>query len=150
MAHIGYFPVREYPRPLSIGPPAFVPKEETYSWRISEGGLQNRTSIDAQNFYAPVFLPHGATVTRLKLYGYRLAAGGNLNLYLERITLAGNIETLATLVADWTGGDGSIETTTIEYAKIDNVAYYYIFAVFLNPEATAGDVQFERAIIDWH
>ena len=149
MPHIGYFPERGHPKPLSIGPAAFVPKEETYTWRISEGGLQNRTAIDPQNFYAPVFLPHGAMVTWLKLYGYRSDAGANLNLYLERITLAGTIETLATLVADWTDGNGSIETTDINYAKIDNEAYSYSLDAQIDPDAVVSDAQFRRAEIMW-
>ena len=149
MPHIGYFPKPEYPRPLAIGSPAFVPRSDEYDWFIGENDLENRTVVNGQSFYAPVFLPHRATVTKLKLWGYRSDAGASLQLTLERITLAGYIETMANLTADWTDGNGSIETTTINYATIDNAAYHYILKVYLNPAVIASDGYFKHAKIYW-
>lgn len=149
MPHVGNFPKPEYPRPLSIGPPAFVPGEDNYQWSISGGSLDNRAVLTAQTFLAPVFLPHGATVTKFKLYGRRTAAEASLVLYLQRAAPGGSAEVIAELAADWTDGSGSIETTDIAHATIDNDGYCYLVSLYINPDAIALDVRFHRAMIDW-
>ncbi|MBA7571307.1 hypothetical protein ES708_13066 [subsurface metagenome] len=150
MPHIGYFPVREYPKPLSIGPPAFVPSQDDHDWIITRTYLNNRTSLDGHSLYSPVFLPQGATVTKLKLQGKRNVSGDMLLLNLERVSPDGPTDTMAALVADWTGGDGSIETTTITYPTIDNNAYSYVVYTRVDPKEYVLDVQFYRAEITWN
>ncbi len=150
MPHVGNFPKPEYPRPLSIGPPAFVPSEDTYDWDLSSSVLNNRSSLALQKFYAPVFLPHGATVTKLKLNGYRTSTGSALKLTLGKNAPEGETLTMASLLADWSDGHGSIETTTIGDAKIDNEAYSYSLEIRLDPDASILDVAFGRVVIDWN
>jgi len=150
MPHIGYFLERGHPKPLSVGSPAFISMDDTQEWNIADYYLDNRTVLTEQTFLAPVFLPHGATVTKFTLQGKRTTAVGTLTLYLYRNPPSGNAELMAELAADWADGDGSIETSNIEYAKIDNEAYYYFLLTKLDPDAVVEDVKFRRAIIDWN
>ena len=56
---------------------------------------------------------------------------------------------MAALVADWTDGIGSIETTTITNPIIDNETHYYLLYLEIDPDAAVDDAHFYRAKIDW-
>ncbi|MBA7521500.1 hypothetical protein ES705_13607 [subsurface metagenome] len=111
--------------------------------------LSNRTSLNPQIFDAPVFLPHRATVTKLKLQGYRDIATSSLYLCLKRSDPEGTSVSMASVTADWTDGVGSRETTTIEYATIDNELYSYLLYAELFPQGAVSVVKFYRAEIMW-
>ena len=149
MPHVGNFPIIYYPKPLPIGPGEFVLSLDTYDWEIGSLFLRNRTTLTSQWFYAPVFLPHGATVIKFRLKGYRTAAGAILKLRLIRAIAGEESSIVADLLADWTGGIGSIETTDIAYPTIDNDTYYYFLWLNVEPDAAVDDVRFYRAVIDW-
>ena len=142
-------PPKEYPKPLSIPPTDFVSQLDSQDWQIDPVGLRNRVATVVQYFRAPVHLPHGAVVTKLTLYGYRLAAGDLITLTLDRNDRVGNAVALATLSADWTGGYGSKYDDTIEYATIDNENYDYSLTTTISPDTSADDVRLTGVLIDW-
>ncbi len=100
--------------------------------------------------WAPVFLPQGATVKKLKFDGNRADVGATLILRLKRATLGGSADVMADLVADWSDGKGSIETTTINYPTIDNEAYSYALELLIAPITYMIDAMFYRAEITWN
>ena len=149
MPHIGNFPERGFPKPLSIPAAAFVPRLDTYQWLIGEERLQNQVVLTAQDFHAPVYLPQGAVVTKLILYGLRNAGGSELRLWLSRDNKTGLTETMAMVLADWTGGWGEGEDTSISYATIDNDTYHYSVRATVDPDAVVSDCYFGSAEIEW-
>ena len=147
--HVGYFP-REYPKPLSIGPPGFVPQEDTYDWLIVGGTLKNRAVLTEQLFSCPILLPHGVTVTKLTLYGFRDDGLATLMVTLQRATTIGATEPMTSKTADWTTGDSSGESTAILNPVIDNNNYAYFLTLQLDPNDSVEDVKFRSIRIDWN
>ena len=147
MPHTGNFPSKL--SPLSIPPPAFVPYNETYDWVIDSGVLWNRTSLEIHLYYAPVILPHGATVSKVTLYGYRNDALATMSLILFRVNRTGNGVEMAMLMADWVLGWSSIYEDNISYATVDNENYQYVLEVGLDPNDNIGDVRFTGAKIEF-
>ena len=149
MPHIGNFPAPGYPKPLVFSTVAFGPTLDTQDWTISGTALQNRASLEMQVFYAPVLVPHGSTVKKLSLYGFRDDAVAGLYVSLQRRDLAGAMETMADVYADWTTGDSSGYDDTINYPVIDNDNYRYCLAVSIDPNDSVYDVMFRSAVIEW-
>ena len=149
MPHIGNFPAVGYPKPLAISPPFAMPGSNAYDWEINQVKAANASSIEPQSFYLPVCLPQGARVTKLTLYGYRLAAGDMLAANLRRNDRAGGFDTMAMVNAIWIGGYGSGDDDTIDNAVIDNENYDYCLLVTIDPSLDALNCFFSGAIIDW-
>lgn len=138
-----------YPSPITIHPSAFTPQDDTVDFYCNEGGLRRRADLNAGFFHAPVMLPHGATVTKLTLYGYRTDGDAALELILRCIDNAGGVNPMATILADWTDGNNSKYEDSIGYATIDNVnSSYYLYAQ-INPNDDEWDVILRRAKIDF-
>lgn len=133
---------------LSVGAPAFVPNLDTNDWLISFNFLRNRVTTEAQSFYAPVFLPHGATISRLTLFGERTSAQADMTLRLYRSDNTGGFDEMAEIIADWSTGTGSGYDDTIDYATISNTSYSYCLALILDPKSAVADVMFFRAQIN--
>ena len=150
MPHIGNFPPVGYPKPLIVGALEFLPGDDTYDFVTSEYMIRARTSLTPQYFFGPVLLPHGATVTKLTLYGARTDELAAMTLYLRRLGLLIMADdSMATVIADWIGMQGSGFDDTIDYAVIDNDTYYYGLQLVLDPNALVTDVIFAAARIDW-
>ena len=149
MPHIGNFPSVGYPSPLSIGPSAFVPRVDTQDWFVDVHRLRNSVTLEAQSFRGPLILPHGVTITKLTLYGYRDVAGAELTIGLYRGNLAISQQQMAIITADWTDGWGSKSTTAITYPVIDNNNYTYGFQLNIDPQAIVEDLMFSGVIVDW-
>ena len=149
MPHIGNFPYGIFPKPLSIGPSAFVPETDTQDWLIRGTYIQNRAALGLQEFSAAVYLPQGARVTKLTLYGYRDDGLAQLLLQLARSSSAGVVTDMASVEADWTTGDSSGYDDTITDPVIDNENYSYHLVVTLTPNDAVNDIRFRRAQIDW-
>ena len=149
MPHVGNFPYGIFPKPLSIHPAAFVPQDQTFEWLITNTGLTNNTVLTTQYFRAPVYLPHGARVTKLTLLGYRDDELATMRLQLYQLTNAQTTTIMATVNADWTTGISSGYDDTIVQAVIDNELYSYVLEIQLDPNDDALDVQFIIARIDW-
>jgi len=134
---------------ISIPPAAFVPSADTYDWTLTIGYLKNRTVTTIQHFYAPVILPHGVTVTKLTLFGYRDDALSEFMAVLERTDRETNSNSLATVIADWTDGLNSKYDNSISNATIDNANYNYTLTLAINPNDDVGDVYFTGALIEF-
>jgi len=135
--------------PISVPPPAFQPKDDTYDWTIDDYYLRNRTSVAEQVYTAPVFFPDGVTVTKLTLYAFRNDADASINLYLRRIGRAYSHLTMALVTCNWTDGWGSLYDDTIDSGTIDNATYSYVLELILDPNDSASDVYFAGAMIDF-
>jgi len=134
---------------VSIGPAAFLPRQETYQWTVGSQYLRNRITLESQFFYAPVFFPNGVTITKVRLAGRRAGVGDYIRLQLARTTEVGGVDTMVDLTADWTDGYGNMETETIDYALIDNSTYFYWLYVQIDPDTNVQEAEFNRAEITW-
>jgi hypothetical protein len=135
--------------PISIPGAAFMPKLDTYNWMIDDLYMKNRAALTSQEFFAPVLLPNGATITVLTLYGYREDALSNLQLYLRRITHVATHTILASCVADWTDGYGNISDSTINTPIVNNTDYGYVLELHLEPNDNVDDIWFICAKINF-
>jgi len=137
--------------PLSIPPAAFVSALDTFDWDCSWTGLKNRAALTLQYFYAPVLLPHGVTVTKVTLYGYRDDALAVLKLSLGRNNRSSAVAQLlvTNLTADWISGYSSIGEDTILYDTIDNETYHYSLIAEMDPNDSVEDVKFLGATVDF-
>ena len=149
MPHIGNFPAPGYPKPLSIHPSAFMPSYDTYAWRYTDSTLRNNAVLTAQYFYAPVYLPQGARVTKLTLFGYREDILADLILQLFRVTAVGTQTEMAVVIADWEADFSSKYDDTIVNPVVDNENYSYMLKVEINPNDADSDVMLSKAQIDW-
>lgn len=149
MPHIGYFPVPAFPRPLAIPPSAFGPPIDTQDWTKDYVYLRNRVEIIPQNFYAPVFLPNKATITKVWLLGYIASSADVITLYLYRNNRAGTEQELCSIVSNWMLGFGGTPTTTISYPVIDNENYDYCALAVLDPETQPGQCMLTGVKIEW-
>ena len=150
MPHVGNFPERGCPKPLSIPPGAFVPKSGTQDSEITNDDIVNSQLITAEKFYAPVLLPHRATVTKLTLYGFKNTSGGYVTLTLLRGDRQGTSTVMATCSITLTTGYQSAEDDTINDPEIDNENYEYGLQVEQDADAVVTDNRFTGAKIDWN
>ena len=138
-----------YPSPITIHPSAFTPQDDTVDYHCYEGGLRRRADLAAGYFHAPVDLPHGVTVSKLILYGFRNDAAAALELILRCVTNTGSVNPMATILADWTDDNGSKEETSIGYATVDNANNSYYLYCQINPNDNVWDVILRRAVIEF-
>ena len=149
MPHIGNFPIVYYPKPYRILPPDFFPYSDVYDWKLTERSLDNRASLEPQSFYAPVRLPQGATMEKLKLIGFRDDPASTLDLWLMRKAPGQSGVVIATVNADWTTGYGTGEDDTITSPVIDNEQYDYSLHIQIDPNDSISDCYFYGAEIPW-
>lgn len=135
--------------PLSVPPAAFVPAESSQDWYIRSNALRNASNVTYQLFFAPIFLPNGAVVSKLTLYGYRDDASATLSVSLIRDDRAGTSGTMATVSSDWTGGNSSGYDDSISNATINNSTYDYLLQLTIDPNDATSDVVFTGAKIDF-
>lgn len=109
---------------VSIPAAAFRPKQDGYDFRNLGYQLipENATS---EYYYAPVQLPHGATVTKMTFYWYDSSSSNNGEAILYQNNLAGMGLGMAVVNTSGDGGGGSSYDDTIAHATIDNSQYAY-------------------------
>lgn len=119
---------------FSVPPAAWVPMGDGQDWTIVLGDL--RVSSGTGWFAAPVYLPSGAVVTKLTVYGYDPGIANSYTVYLYRRPVA----TTATVpMAMVTSQDNPamynpVFTTSISKPTINNGAYtYYLVAYLTGP-----------------
>ena len=150
MPHVGNFPERGYPKPLSIGPPEFMPQTEAVEFDITNEHLNNHTALGEQVFWAHVKLPHHANVTKLTLYGYKDAAGGFVQLTLLRFDRQFTSTVMAACSITGETGYQSVSDDTIDVPEVDNENYDYGLRLNIDPDADVGDNYFTGSKIDWN
>lgn len=89
------------------------------------------------DLFAPVYLPHGAVVTRLEVFVIDptdACAQNEIRVHLERTENDGTIPPVA-MAWDWSATNSLdiqvLEDTSITYATIDNTNYHYYVHVSL-------------------
>ena len=137
--------------PLSVPPSAFIPRLDTYDWDQSYRWLKNRTVLNVQSFFCPIYLPHGATVTKTVLYGYRDVSDASsiLSFNLKGTTRGASDFVMSTMDALWSDGYNSQEDTTIDNAVIDNINKHYSISIGINPFESVDDTFFTGAVIEF-
>jgi len=123
---------------VSLPAAAFGPQEDHYDFTNFGGALRNNDG-DSDRYYAPVQLPHGATVTGMTWYWYDTSVTTNGAAYLRRGSLTGGLQNaMAQVNTSGSGGDSSGSDTIISYATIDNSQYTYYVAWFLWDSGVSG------------
>jgi hypothetical protein len=114
---------------LTIPAAAFQPYLDGYDYENGGGYMKHLHSPGGGNvdglYIAPVFLPHGATVTRMIFYFYDNTVGTEAYAWLRRSDMAGNVQNMAYVSSDFATGYGSKSDSSISYASIDNAHYAY-------------------------
>lgn len=122
-------PVTSY---LAVAPAAFQPSDNNSTF--TQGGyyLVPSGASPETIFYAPVNLPHNATITSITFHWADNSAtnNGSLTLYRDDPTGFGP-EVLATLTTSGSGGQSSTNTTTITSPTVDNSTYSYYLMLSL-------------------
>ena len=149
MPHIGNFPEKGFPKPVTVHACAFVPQDDIGHWLVNNAVLYNRDILTTQYFRAPVFFPNGATIVKLTLFGYRDDVLATMIVRLYKVDLATIGTIMAGIDADWTDGFGSKSETTITSPIIDNTENSYMFELELDPNDDALDVRLAAVQIDW-
>lgn len=137
------------PSPICINSCAFIPVNDTEDYYLDGDILRRRSELTLLDLYANVCLPHGVTVTKLTLYAYRNDADAALEIVLYLIDPLGTINTIASVEADWTDGNGNAYDDTINYGTIDNTAYSYVLYCGIDPNDSVSDVKLSRVQIDF-
>lgn len=130
---------------VSISAAAFGPVDESYMY-TNWGGTLDPKNLASRYYYAPVQLPHGATVTRIKFYWSDLSGDFNGRCYLYRNYFAPGGDTLGTVDTSGASGAGSSETTTITNPTVDNSQYAYYLGWDLRG---GGDVEGYGVVIEY-
>lgn len=138
-----------YTSPMSIPPSAFFPEFDTVDFQLSESHLRKLSTFDSAYFYAPVILPHGATITKVTLFGYRQDNNAYLDLFLNRVTNTAGSYQMALIYAEWTDGNGSAYDDTISDATIDNNSNSYHLKCKIQCNDHFDDVKLIRVQIDF-
>lgn len=112
---------------LSIPSAAFRPLQDGYDFTNNENRLMN---VDGTSdyYFAPVYLPHGATVTRMTFYWYdnQTDYNGTATLFRKDLNNLSSSAVSMASVSSGSGGFGSSSTTAITNPTIDNSRYAYV------------------------
>lgn len=109
---------------VSVPAAAFRPWEDGYDYENRGRSLKNMDG-NSDNYYAPVQLPHGATVTKLTFYWNDTSTANDGRAVLRRVDSNGNYINMATATTSGSGGNGSSYDNTISVASVDNSQYAY-------------------------
>jgi hypothetical protein len=111
---------------VSVPPPAFQPSSATHEFTLSMNMLQHLSAYTAV-YYAPVYLPQGATVTKFTLYYSDASGSDDSEAILFRTGLEGSYWSMASVqIAGSAGIPLDVSDTTINYSLIDNSQYAYL------------------------
>ena len=120
----------------------------TAELKIWYGWLASVSDTDMIEAIAPIHLPHGAVITKFKVYWYRNDAAATGVATLKRITVAdGTTVTMGEADSNSSAGEHTVEDTTISYDTIDNEDYMYLLYIKLDPNDAYQDVYFYGALI---
>jgi hypothetical protein len=113
---------------ISVPAAAFEPGADTFQYHNNGSNLY--TDYGA-NFFAPVNLPDGSTVTKVTFYYYDDTATDNVAMSLRRYDLGAHLGYIMAETSSSDGGYGDDYDDSISYAQIDNQANtYYLYAAF--------------------
>ncbi|MCP4706923.1 MAG: hypothetical protein GY865_20170 [candidate division Zixibacteria bacterium] len=129
---------------------AFVPEDNTCAFIKENHCLMNTIPGSNNNFFAPVFLPDGAIVTRFEVSYYDGDATYNGNAYLYCIDKGnGATYTMGTVnTVDWLGMQHVFDET-IDYATVDNHAFNYVILMRLRYSSSQDQMRFYGSEIEY-
>jgi len=113
---------------ITIPAAAFTPELASYTYTNS-GNILYAATGGGSIFVAPVFLPHGATVTRLDFY-YKDNSANDLTLYLNVTARTDSGTSMASITSSGQSSQyTSSSTTTINVSTVDNLSYNYYLSL---------------------
>lgn len=110
---------------VSVSAAAFQPVRSSYTYS-NWGNKLTPGNTSSSYYYAPVQLPHNATVTKLTFY-WQDTIGGlvDAECKLWRNNMIGGGDAMASAWSFGAAGNGLTETTAIAHALVNNVNYAY-------------------------
>jgi hypothetical protein len=137
----------------SMPPSSFIVKStrlissefaDIYMERDGYGGSVFQYLGNSYGFVAPVNLPHGVTVTGLKVFFVDNSSTDNLTFQLKRRLHEGEFYlAMCTLTSSGTPGNSNISSTTIGFPVIDNLNYNYTLTAVPEPDGYWGGTEFQ-------
>lgn len=115
---------------ISISTAAFVPREDGYDYYNNGAYIQNIDG-NSDDYYAPVQLPHGATVTNMTFYWEDYSSSYNGLISMAKRPPLSAIQTMASVYSSGNSGKGISYDDTIEYAVIDNYHNCYYMGLHI-------------------
>ncbi|GJM09348.1 MAG: hypothetical protein DHS20C11_16240 [Lysobacteraceae bacterium] len=120
---------------VTVSPTAFRPSESGRQFEITERSLRTISNLTAgdRTFYAPVQLPHGATVTEMKATIHDNYSSVSMEITLLRKPYNSSLFGSSMAVINTGGQSSAVRTITdssITGATIDNETYTYAIKVF--------------------
>ena len=137
---------------LMVPASAFVPKSDRIEYSRPDGTSlsTSSTSIPDGNYDAPVFLPQGATVTKVVMYYYDNDPSHIMGLTFSKFPLPGNT---SIIMAQVSSANSQVpfytEDATIEGNPIDNQAYAYVLHINMLSASPGLMHTFKGARIDY-
>ena len=136
---------------ISVGYSAFVP--QYYYYNVSYDpidGIQNRNTAGPVNCYAPLQLPHGATITNVTCYVYDNDVDYfYFNLVRENESTFDVMAYETNSPGSDTLGDTHFSATTIDYATVDNNNYHYLLYINVPWSSSYYNYSFKYALIEY-
>jgi hypothetical protein len=108
---------------VSVSAAAFGPSSDTYQY-FNGGEALIPTDASSTLYFAPVQLPHGATVTKMTFYWVDDVTE-NASCWLMRKPVSGGDLASVAYAESGSGGPGSSSDDAIDYPIIDNSQYAY-------------------------
>ena len=132
---------------ISIPAAAFQPKAPGFGYVNFGSALYGE---DPGLYIAPLFLPHGAQLTRISFFWNDTDSdpGADGGITVMRSGFFGVESPMAVLATTGSGQD-STTTTTIDYAAIDNSQYQYYIQADLPDWGTSGRVTLFCVVIEY-
>lgn len=118
------------------------------------GGLVTKVGSPHVAYGAGVFLPNGATITKMVVYYLDRDATNSFGVHLRRMALPGNIlDTMAdvyTPVSPAGTGEAYLENTTVANSVVNNQTYAYSIEVDIPAPASGSIIVFRGVRIDYN
>jgi len=130
-------PVTRY---LSIGSNAF---ELIFNQSRSNFGykIEGKTWTGDVTDYADIFIPHGATITKISFYWHDTLPTDDCTLELFRNNMDGTFTSIASMSSTGSNGNGNSFSSTISLPIVDNSQYsYYLKLSNLKEKDTDGQL----------
>lgn len=152
---IGKLLVNTETRYYSISPTAYHTADgaDELEKLIGSGSLYlmnvNWWSYTNRNFYAPVYLPHGATVISFKFNYYRNDVLALMSAGLQKFSSTGAMTPMANVIATLSSGNHSETDTSISSPVIDNNGNSYAVVVGIDNNNDQGDALYYSVVIGY-
>ncbi len=136
-------------RKLAVPSAAFVPSRNTYSFSRNSSYLRNTVSSN-QVFVAPVFLPDGAIVTKVKVTYYDNEASYDGHIDLVKVYMYGGGEILmASEGTSGTPGFSTVTDNTIISETVSNDGYNYYLSASMTYSSNSLNMRLYGAEIEY-